>query len=164
MQICKLAWRVNYMLIFWAIGTHWQSFRPKFCKIKVVWRFIHKILAKYCQKLILMSMFCQFSSLTSSIYWQIQYNTKKLKTSIFWKPYVWFPSNKNYMISVLSLTWWIYSNDPTVSFYFPEISFRTSLRTMDIIFLPHLPMFTYRVSKDTANINKVRSCEFNDTY
>ena len=35
-----------------------------------------------------MSIFCQFSSLTSSIYWQIQYNTKKLKTSTFWKPYV----------------------------------------------------------------------------
>ena len=53
-------------------------------------------MAKYCQKLILMSIFCQFSSLTSSIYWQIQYKTKKLKTSIFWKPYVRFPSNKNY--------------------------------------------------------------------
>ena len=31
---------------FKAIGTHWQSFRPKFCKMKVVWRFIHKILVK----------------------------------------------------------------------------------------------------------------------
>ena len=31
----------------------------------------------------LMSIFCQFSSLTSSIYWQIQYKTKKLKTNIF---------------------------------------------------------------------------------
>ena len=75
---------------------NWQSFRSKFCKLKVVWRFMHKILAKYCQKLILMSIFCQFPSLTSSIYWQIQYNTKKLKTSIFWKPYVRFPSNKSY--------------------------------------------------------------------
>ena len=27
----------------------------------------------------------------------------------------------------VSLTWWIYSTDPTVSFYFPEMSFRTSL-------------------------------------
>ena len=42
------------------------------------------------------NLHCQFPSFTSSIYWQIQYNTKKLKTSIFWKPYVRFPSNKNY--------------------------------------------------------------------
>ena len=44
-----------------------------------------------------MSIFCQFSSLTSSIYWQIQYKTKKLNTNISWKPYVRFPSNKNYI-------------------------------------------------------------------
>ena len=39
-----------------------------------------------------------------------------------------FLQTKTIMISVLSLTWWIYSNDhtagPTVSFYFPETSFR----------------------------------------
>ena len=29
--------------------------------------------------------------------WQIQFNTKKLETSIFWKPYVRFPSNKNHI-------------------------------------------------------------------
>ena len=86
----------------------------------MVWRFIHKILAKYCQKLILMSIFCQFPSLNSSIYWQIQYNTKKLKKSIFWNHTSDFLQTKTIMISILSLTWWIYSNDPTASFYFPE--------------------------------------------
>ena len=55
-----------------------------------------QILVKYWQKLILMSVFCQFPSLSSSICWQIQYNTKKLKVRIFWKSYVRFPSNKNY--------------------------------------------------------------------
>ena len=40
--------------------------------MKVVWRFIHKIIVKFCQKLILISTFCQFSSLTLSIYWQKQ--------------------------------------------------------------------------------------------
>ena len=53
------------------IGSHWQSFGPKFCKIKVVWRFIYQILVKYWQKLIFMSIFCKFSPLTSSI-WQKQ--------------------------------------------------------------------------------------------
>ena len=38
-----------------------------------------------------------------------------------------FLQTKTILISVLSLTWWIYSNDPTASFYFPETSFRTSL-------------------------------------
>ena len=38
-----------------------------------------------------------------------------------------FLQTKAIMISVLNLTWWIYSNDPTVSFYFPETLFRTSL-------------------------------------
>ena len=36
----------------------WQRFRPKFCKMKVVWRLIYKIFVKYWQKLILMSIFC----------------------------------------------------------------------------------------------------------
>ena len=39
-----------------------------------------------------------------------------------------FLQTNTIMISILSLTWWIYSNDPTVSFNFPETSFRTSLR------------------------------------
>ena len=61
-----------------------------------------------------MSVFCQFSSLTSSIYWQIQYKTKKLKTNIFWKPYVQFPSNKNYIdqctkSDMMNLSKWFYS-------------------------------------------------------
>ena len=52
-----------------------------------------------------------------------------------------FLQTKTIMISVLSLTWWIYSNDPTVSFYFPETSFRTSLKqlvtsTNSNLFLP----------------------------
>ena len=34
---------------------------------------------------------------------------------------------KTILISVLRLTWWIYSGDPTVSFYFPKTSFQTSL-------------------------------------
>ena len=73
-----------------------------------------------------MNIFCQFSSLTSSIYWQIQYKTKKLKTSI--NRMSDFLQTKTILISVLRLTSLIYSNDPTVSFYFPETSFRTSLR------------------------------------
>ena len=44
--ICNLGGWVNFLLMFWAIETHWASFRPKFCKIKVVWRFFHIILAK----------------------------------------------------------------------------------------------------------------------
>ena len=61
-----------------------------------------------------MSIFCQFSSLTSSIYWQIQYKTKKLNTNIFWKPYVRFPSNKNYIdqctqSNMMNLFKWSYS-------------------------------------------------------
>ena len=39
-----------------------------------------------------------------------------------------FLQTKTILISVLSLTWWIYLNDSTASFYFPETSFRTSLR------------------------------------
>ena len=71
-------------------------------------------MVKYWQKLILMSIFCQFSSLTSSIYWQIQYKTKKLNTNIFWKPYVRFPSNKNYIdqctqSDMMNLFKWSYS-------------------------------------------------------
>ena len=40
-----------------------------------------------------------------------------------------FLQTKTIMISILSLSWWIYSNDPTVSFYFPEtlFQFQTSL-------------------------------------
>ena len=34
--------------------------------------FIHEILVKFWQKLLLMSLFCQFSSLTISIHWQKQ--------------------------------------------------------------------------------------------
>ena len=61
-----------------------------------------------------MSIFCQFSSLTSSIYWQIQYKTKKLNTNISWKPYVRFPSNKNYIdqctqSDMINLFKWSYS-------------------------------------------------------
>ena len=61
-----------------------------------------------------MSIFCQFSSLTSSIYWQIQYKTKKLNTNISWKPYVRFPSNKNYIdqctqSDMMNLFKWSYS-------------------------------------------------------
>ena len=71
-------------------------------------------MVKYWQKLILMSIFCQFSSLTSSIYWQIQYKTKKLNTNIFWKPYVRFPSHKNYIdqctqSDMMNLFKWSYS-------------------------------------------------------
>ena len=61
-----------------------------------------------------MSIFWQFSSLTSSIYWQIQYKTKKLNTNISWKPYVRFPSNKNYIdrctqSDMMNLFKWSYS-------------------------------------------------------
>ena len=71
-------------------------------------------MVKYWQNLILMSIFCQFSSLTSSIYWQIQYKTKKLNTNISWKPYVRFPSNKNYIdqctqSDMMNLFKWSYS-------------------------------------------------------
>ena len=38
-----------------------------------------------------------------------------------------FLQTKTILISVLSLTWWIYPNDSTASFYFPETLFRTSL-------------------------------------
>ena len=34
---------------------------------------------------------------------------------------------KTILISVLSLTCWIYSNDPKITFYFRETSFQTSL-------------------------------------
>ena len=34
---------------------------------------------------------------------------------------------------ILSLTWWIFSNDPTVNFYFPETSFRTSLTRCAVV-------------------------------
>ena len=40
------------------------------------------------------------------------------------------------LINLLSLTWWIYSNDPTVSFYFPETLFWTSLNLLTHIQLP----------------------------
>ena len=55
MQISKLAWQVNFLLIFVAIWKYWQSFRPQICKLKVVVRrFIHKPLAKiYIHKHIL---------------------------------------------------------------------------------------------------------------
>ena len=43
-----------------------------------------------------------------------------------------FLQTKTIMISVISLTWWIYSNDPTVSFYFPETSFQTSLNPIEL--------------------------------
>ena len=42
--------------------------------------FMHKILAKYWQNYIFMTTFCQFSSLSLSMYWQKQYHTKKSKT------------------------------------------------------------------------------------
>ena len=38
-----------------------------------------------------------------------------------------FLQTKTILISVLSLTKWIYLNDPRVSFYFPETSFRSTL-------------------------------------
>ena len=34
---------------------------------------------------------------------------------------------------ILSLTWWIFSNDPTVNFYVPETSFRTSLTRCAVV-------------------------------
>ena len=42
-----------------------------------------------------------------------------------------FLQPKTILISVLSLTWWIYSNDPTASFYFPETSFLNLLNLDD---------------------------------
>ena len=102
-----------------------------FCKITVVRIFIHKILAKYWPKIILMNIFCQFSSLTPSIYWQKQYYTKKLKQAYFESRMSNLHQTKTILTRVLSLTcWiysWIYSDDPKVRFYFPKTSFLTSL-------------------------------------
>ena len=52
-----------------------------------------------------------------------------------------FLQTKTIMIGILSLTWWIYSNDPTVSFYFPETLFRTSLNK----FTAYLVLFSYSI-------------------
>ena len=57
-----------------------------------------------------------------------------------------FLQTKTILISVLSLTWWIYSNDPTASFYFPETSFRTSLRRFQFA------MQTHRTTKTPENL------------
>ena len=66
-------------------------------------------MAKYCWKININEHILPISS----IYWQIQCDTKKLKTSIFWKPYVRFPSNKNYndlcTSNMINLFKWFYS-------------------------------------------------------
>ena len=79
-----------------------------------------------------MSKVCQFSSLTSSIYWQKQLYTKKLKTTIFWSPYVQFPSNKNCIDQCTKSSKLSLFKDPKVSFYFLETSFRTSLLVLSL--------------------------------
>ena len=45
-----------------------------------------------------------------------------------------FHQTKSILISVLRLACWVYSNDPKVSFYFPETSFRTSFRHLGFEF------------------------------
>ena len=41
-------------------------------------------------------------------------------------------SIKQKLIDELSLAYWVYSNNPKVSFYFPETSFRTSLNSFEV--------------------------------
>ena len=55
-----------------------------------------------------------------------------------------FLQTKTILISVLSLTWWIYPNDSTASFYFPETSFRTKRETLqDYIYLWILKVMSF---------------------
>ena len=94
MQICKLARRVKFMLMFQAIGTHLQSFTPKFCKIKVVWRFIHKKLVniakiniyEHIQQIFLIN-FNQYIGKNNKI--QKIFQRQSLKTCMFDLAKIW---------------------------------------------------------------------------
>ena len=60
---------------------------------------MHKFLAKYWQNFIFMTTVRQFSSLTLSIYWQKQYNTKKAYLENGMSDYL---QTKTILISVVS--------------------------------------------------------------